>query len=303
MYDVAIIGSGPAGYSAGIYSSRYQLKTIIFGKMIGGTISEAHKVCNYPGIWNLSGMDLSMKMNEHATESGCENKYESITNIEKKEDHFVLTSDNGSTYETKTVILATGTERTKLHIPGEDEFLGKGVSYCATCDANFYKDKVVGVVGGSSAATMAAMLLSDIAKKVYIIYRGNELRGDIVWKNQVLTKENVVVLYSTLVSGLEGNECLIGAKLNKEYEGSNLLELDGLFIEVGSEPNKDLPSKIGIECDKKGYLLVNQAQRTNIDGIWAAGDCTTNSNGFRQVVTAVSEGAIAANDIYQYLQK
>lgn len=303
MYDVAIIGSGPAGYSAGIYSSRYQLKTIIFGKMIGGTISEAHKVCNYPGIWNLSGMDLSMKMNQHATESGCENKYDSITNVEKKENYFVLTSDTGSTYEAKTVLLATGTERTKLHIPGEDEFLGKGVSYCATCDANFYKEKVVGVVGGSSAATMAAMLLSDIAKKVYVIYRGTELKGDPVWKQQVLEKQNVEVIYTTVVPGLEGEERLTGAKLSKEYNGSDILNIDGLFIEVGSEPNKDLPGKMGISCDEKGYLVVDQAQRTNVEGIWAAGDCTTNSNGFRQVVTAVSEGAIAANDIYKYLQK
>ena len=150
---------------------------------------------------------------------------------------------------------------------------------------------------------MAAILLSDIARKVYIIYRGTELKGDPVWKEQVLEKDNVEVLYTTVVVGLEGDNLLSGAKLSKEYEGSNILNIDGLFIEVGSEPNKDLPLKIGVTTDEKGYLVVDQAQRTNIEGIWAAGDCTTNSNGFRQVVTAVSEGAIAANDIYQYLQK
>ena len=159
------------------------------------------------------------------------------------------------------------------------------------------------VVGGSSYATMAAILLSDIAKKVYIIYRGTELKGDPVWKEQVLEKKNVEILYTTVVVGLEGDELLTSAKLSKEYNGNNTLPLDGLFIEVGSEPNKDLPLKIGIETDEKGYLVVDQAQRTNIEGIWAAGDCTTNSNGFRQVVTAVSEGAIAANSAYQYLKR
>ncbi|MCD4811759.1 FAD-dependent oxidoreductase [bacterium] len=302
MYDVAIIGSGPAGYSAGIYSSRYQLKTIIFGKMMGGTLSQAHKVCNYPGMQDIAGMDLSTKMHEHAQANGCEMKFESITSVEKKGDTFLLLSDSGNTYESKTVLLTTGTERTKLTIPNEKKYLGKGLSYCATCDGNFYKDKTVGVIGGSSAATMAAIMLSNIAKQVYILYRGNELRGDPSWKEQVLKTENIHVLLSTVVTDLQGEERLESLKLSKKYKESNILDVDGVFVEIGSEPNKDLPILMGIESDEKGYLEVNQAQRANIDGIWAAGDCTTNSNGFRQVVTAASEGAIAANDIYQYLK-
>ncbi|MCD4756439.1 FAD-dependent oxidoreductase [bacterium] len=302
MYDVAIIGSGPAGYSAGIYSSRYQLKTIIFGKMMGGTMSEAHKVCNYPGIKDITGIDLSTQMSEHAQTNGCEIRFESIANVEKHGDTFLLTNNRGNSYKAKTVLLTTGTERSKLTIPNEDKYLGKGLSYCATCDGNFYKDKIVCVIGGSSAATMAAMMLSDIAKEVYIIYRGTELKGDPVWKKQAENKENIHVILETVVVGLEGDEKLSSIKLSREYKGSNILNTDGLFIEIGSEPNDDLPLKMGIETDDKGYLIVNQAQRTNIDGIWAAGDCTTNSNGFRQVVTATSEGAIASNDIYQYLK-
>lgn len=299
MYDVAIIGSGPAGYCAGIYSSRYQLKTVIFGKMLGGTASEAHKICNYPGFKDISGLDLGTKMYEHAKYTGCEVNFESIVNIEKIDNHFKIYTDSKKEYESKTVILAIGTERTKLTIPGEEKYLGKGLSYCATCDANFYKGKTVAVVGGSSSATMAAILLSDIAKKVYIIYRGQELRGDPTWKDQVLKRDNVSVIYQTLVTQLQGSEILESVTLSKEYEGSNQLYIDCIFIEAGSEPNKDLAHKIGVETDKKGYIVVDNTQKTNIEGIWAAGDCTTNSNGFRQVVTAVAEGAIASNDIYK----
>jgi thioredoxin reductase (NADPH) len=303
MYDIAIVGSGPAGYSAGIYSSRYQLNTVIFGKMMGGIASEAHKICNYPGFDDISGMELSNKMYEHAKNTGCNIKFESIANIEKVNNHFKLTTDLNKEYEAKTVLLAVGTERTKLSIPNEDKFLGKGLSYCATCDANFYKDKVVGVIGGSSAATMAAVMLSDLSKKVYILYRGEELRGDPTWKRQALKKENIEVLYKTVVTKLIGDDQLESLELNREYEGSNTLDVDGVFVEIGSEPNKNLPQKIGIKTDKNGYIEVDEAQRTNIKGIWAAGDCTTNSNGFRQVVTAVSEGAIASDDIYKYLNR
>lgn len=301
MYDVAIIGSGPSGYSAGIYATRYQLKTAIFGKMMGGTISEAHKICNYPGLPEISGIDLSTQMYEHAKKSGCEILFESISNVEKIDDHFILTSELGNNYEAKTILLATGTERTKLTIPDEDRFLGKGLSYCATCDANLYKDKVVAVIGGSSAATMAATMLSDIASKVYIIYRGSELRGDLAWKNQALNKDNIEILYQTVVTGLNGSEYLESLKLNRQYNDSNILPVDGVFVEIGSEPNKNIAQKLELKTDRKGYIIVDNAQRTNIERIWAAGDCTTNSNGFRQVVTAVAEGAIASNDIYKFL--
>lgn len=303
MYDVAIIGSGPAGYSAGIYSSRYQLKTIIFGKMMGGTISEAHKVCNYPGFPDISGIDLSTKMYEHAKESGCEIQFQSVTKVEKIDDHFKITTDSKKEYESKTVILTVGTERTKLTIPNEEKYLGKGVSYCTTCDAHFYKEKVVAVIGGSSAATMAALMLSDIAKKVYIIYRGKELRGDPSWKKQALSKENVEPIYQTVVLGLKGKDRLEALQLSKEYKGSKKLEVDGVFIEIGSEPNKHLANDLGLKTDKKGYIEVDQEQRTNIEGVWAAGDCTTASNGFRQVVTATAEGGIAANSVYKHINK
>ena len=303
IYDVAIVGSGPAGYSASIYLSRYKLSNIIFGKMIGGTISEAHKVCNYPGVCDVSGLELGMKFQKQATDQGAQIAIESVTDIKKENDLFNLFTDKGNNYLAKTVILATGTDRNKLAIPKEDQYVGKGLSYCATCDAMFYKNKKVGVVGGSNAATMAATMLADIASEVYIIYRGTELKGEPAWIEQVLQKENVKTIFQTLVTDLEGEQRLQRVKLSKAYNDSDYLDLDGLFVEIGSEPNITLPLKLNLALDKQNYIEVDQRQATSINGVWAAGDCTTNSNKFKQVVTAVSEGAVAANSIYCHLKQ
>ena len=303
IYDVAIVGSGPAGYSASIYLSRYKLSNIIFGKMIGGTISEAHKVCNYPGVCDVSGLELGMKFQKQATDQGAQIAIESVTDIKKENDLFNLFTDKGNNYLAKTVILATGTDRNKLAIPKEDQYVGKGLSYCATCDAMFYKNKKVGVVGGSNAATMAATMLADIASEVYIIYRGTELKGEPAWIEQVLQKENVKTIFQTLVTDLEGEPRLQRVKLSKAYNDSDYLDLDGLFVEIGSEPNITLPLKLNLALDKQNYIEVDQRQATSMDGVWAAGDCTTNSNKFKQVVTAVSEGAVAANSIYCHLKQ
>lgn len=303
IFDVAIVGSGPAGYSASIYLSRYKLSNIIFGKMIGGTISEAHKVCNYPGVCDVSGLELGMKFQKQATDQGAQIAIESVTDIKKENDLFNLFTDKGNNYLAKTVILATGTDRNKLAIPKEDQYVGKGLSYCATCDAMFYKNKKVGVVGGSNAATMAATMLADIASEVYIIYRGTELKGEPAWIEQVLQKENVKTIFQTLVTDLEGEPRLQRVKLSKAYNDSDYLDLDGLFVEIGSEPNITLPLKLNLALDKQNYIEVDQRQATSMDGVWAAGDCTTNSNKFKQVVTAVSEGAVAANSIYCHLKQ
>lgn len=302
IYDIAIIGGGPAGYSASIYASRYRLSNIVFGRMIGGTISEAHKVCNYPGLWDITGLELGMKFHEHAKMLGGENSTESIKDVVKDGSHFKLVTDSEKVFLSKTILLATGTIRNKIGLAKEDFYLGKGLSYCATCDAMFYRDKVVGIVGGSNAATMAAVLLSDIAKKVYIIYRGTELRGDQTWIEQVKASENIEVIYTTVLTDLEGENRLERIKLSREYNGSQYLEVDGLFVEIGAEPNKDLPIKLGVELDDQGYIMVKGNQSTSMEGIWAAGDCTSASNKFKQVVTAASEGAIAADTIFEYLK-
>lgn len=301
IYDIAIIGSGPAGYSASIYASRYNLSNVVFGKLPGGTMSEAHKICNYPGFEEITGYELSEKMFNHAKSLNADMQAKSVTDIKKEGDIFTIFTDTRDIFKSKTVILATGTKRRKLAIPGEDKYLGKGVSYCATCDSNFFKNKVVAVVGGSNAATTAALLLSEVAEKVYIIYRKEALRGDQKWVDAVKENKKIEVLFSTLVIGLEGEGKLEKIKINKEYKGKSELDIDGLFIEIGAEPNMDLPLKLGLETDEEGYIKVKEDQSTNIKGIWAAGDMTTGSNKFQQVVTAVSEGGIAANSAYKYI--
>jgi thioredoxin reductase (NADPH) len=303
IFDVAIVGCGPAGLSASIYASRYRLKNIVFGKMVGGTIADAHKVCNYPGVPDVSGLELGRIMGEQAKEEGGELSFESITDIKKENNIFKLFTDSNKEYYAKTVIISTGTKRNKLAIPKEDDFLGKGLSYCATCDSMFYKDKIVIVVGGSNAATMSATMLADVAKHVYIIYRGKELRGEPAWIEDVQKKENISILYETVITELLGEERLERVKLNKKFQDSEYLATDGLFVEIGSEPNATLPIQLGLDLDEKQYIRVNERQETNIPGIWAAGDCTTNSNGFQQVVTAVGEGAVAANSVYCFLKK
>ncbi len=300
--DLAIIGSGPAGYTASIYASRYKLNNIVFGKTIGGTISDAHKVCNYPGYEEISGFELGYKIAEQAKKLGGISKQESVEKIERKENGtFEVTTDK-ETYQANGVILATGTKRSKLMLPDEDKFLGKGVSYCATCDAMFFKDKIVGVIGGSDAATTAALLLAETSEKVYIIYRGTELKGDPTWIENVKKDPKIEVIFQTVVTGLIGEEKLKSVNLSKEFNNEKELILDGLFIEIGSEPNADLPMKLGLELTEKGYIVTKNDQSTSIEGIWAAGDITTNSNGFQQVITACAEGAVAANSAYCYIK-
>lgn len=303
IYDIAIIGAGPAGLSASIYASRYRLKNIVFGKQMGGTITDAHKVCNYPGIEDMTGLKLGSKMYEQAKRNGADTSFESIGSIKKEGDFYKLETDTKKEVMAKTIILATGTKRNKLAIPNEDKYLGKGLSYCVTCDAMFYKDRVVGVVGGSNAATMATAMLADIAKQVYIIYRGTELRGEPAWIDDIKSKKNVEIILTTVVTAIEGDETVERVKLSKEFNGSQYLAVDGLFIEIGSEPNADLPIKLGVELDEKHYIVVKEDQSTSMEGIWAAGDATTNSNKLQQVVTAVGEGAVAANSIYCYIKK
>ncbi len=302
IYDIAIVGSGPAGFAASIYASRYKLSNIVFGKLLGGTISEAHKVCNYPGVSDISGYDLGVKFYEQAKDLGGEYLPEHVIDIQKLDDKFKLITDKQKEYFAKTVILGIGTNRNKLNLENEDKFLGKGVSYCATCDAMFFKDKIVTVVGGSNAATMAASMLSDIAKKVYLIYRGTELKGEPMWIEQVEAKENIEIIYTTVLIGLEGEEKLEKIKLSRPYNGSEYLDTDGVFVEIGSVPNVDLANKLGLELDDKKYIKVNEDQSTSLEGVWAAGDCTSASNRFRQVITAASEGSIAANAIFGYLK-
>jgi thioredoxin reductase (NADPH) len=301
IYDFIVIGGGPSGLTASIYASRYKLKHLVFSKEPGGQLNEIHKIENYPGYASISGFDLAQKMVEQAKALGGEIKTEAIAKIEKKSDLFeVATSENN--YTTKNILITVGTEYRKMNIPGEKELKGKGVSYCATCDAAFFKDKIVCVIGGANSAAMAALLLAEYAEKVFLIYRGAELRCDPVYREKIIANEKITIIYETNLAEIKGTGKVEQVILGKEYEGSNSLDTDGVFIEIGSEPGVELVQELGVETDEKNFIKVNPDQSTNIPGVYAAGDVTTGSNGMRQVITAAAEGAIAAGSIFKKLQ-
>jgi thioredoxin reductase (NADPH) len=291
-YDLAIIGGGPAGLTAAIYGKRYGLNTVVLSDSFGGMMSTAHKICNYPGFNEIAGMDLSQKMIDQVTSLEVEIVFEKVIDVVNNSSFFVVNTDQ-RTIKAKKVILAIGRARRKLNIKREEELTGKGVSYCATCDAGFYKEKVVGVIGGSDAAVTAAIMLSEIAKKVYIIYRKDQLRAEKVWVDQVNNNKKIEVLYNQEVKELLGKEKLEKIKLLEDKE----LDVDGIFIEIGSIPNTELLKKIAVEIDENGYIKVNKDQKTNVSGIYACGD-STNSTTLKQVVTACSQGAICAYNCY-----
>ena len=288
MYDIIIIGAGPAGLTAALYARRANKKVLVLeAKSYGGQILNAHKVENYPGIANISGFDLATNMYNQVKELGTEIKFETALHIDKEKN---ITTNEG-TYQAKSIILATGSENRKLNIPKEEDFIGKGVSYCATCDGNFYKNKTVAVVGGGNTALEDAIYLSDIAKKVYLIHRRDEFRGEDRYAKELKTKDNVTLILNSNITKL------IGENLLKEIEVTNNngeirnIEIDGLFIAVGQSPKNEIFANL-ININKSGYIESNDGVHTNIDGIYVAGD--TRVKTLRQLTTAVSDGAIAA---------
>ena len=299
IYDLIIVGAGPAGLSAAIYASRYNLNALVVGDELGGMAAEAYKVENYPGFKSVSGMELMNKFKEQI-KGLVDIKQEKIIEL-KKEDNFAITTKE-NIYKSKTVIIASGTKRRKLNIKGEKEFLGKGVSYCATCDATFFKDKIVGVVGGNDAAAMSALLLAEYAKRVFIIYRKEKIRAEPLRVSQLEKNKKITIINNTNVIAVNGDKMMSSVTLDREFNKSKELAFDGLFIEIGSVPSTVLTKKLGIELDEEGYIIIDSTQKTNVDGFYAAGDITTNSNKFRQIITAASEGAIAAHSVYGFLK-
>ncbi|MFA4817790.1 MAG: FAD-dependent oxidoreductase [Parcubacteria group bacterium] len=306
-YPLIIIGAGPAGLAASIYASRYGVEHIIIGELLGGLIAETHLIDNYPGIEDASGFDFSQKLARHAQKYGVEIRPARVKNIQKTDFEFELEIERkesaGRRIKSSAVLLATGTKHRKLNIPGEVEFLGKGVSYCAACDGFFYKNKTVAVVGGNDSAAGAAVYLAGIAEKVYLIYRRGKLRAEPFWINLIEKNPKVEVIYNTNILEILGAEKLQKVKLDKIYKKAETLNIGGLFIEAGSVPNLNFAADLKLETDEEGYIKINPDAATNIAGVWAAGDITDGSDKFRQVITACAEGAIAARSIYNYLEK
>ena len=297
IYDLIIIGTGPAGLTVGIYAIRHNLDFIMIGKDLG-MITESNLVENYPGFISITGNELMDKFKKHAEYFGVKIINDEVIGV-KKEGNIFITATKSNEYKSKTLIIAAGTEKRKLNLPNEDKFIGKGISYCTTCDAPFFKDKVVAVVGGSDSAVVSALHLKEFAKKVYIIYRGNKLRGEPIRVKIIEENPKIEVIYNANIKEIIGEDKVEGVKL----DNGNEIKLDGIFIEIGAVPTIAFAKELGIKTDDKGYIIVKQDQSTNIPGVFAAGDITTGSNMLMQVITAAAEGAIAAVSVYDYLTK
>jgi thioredoxin reductase (NADPH) len=303
MYDVLIIGLGCAGYTAAIYSARYKLNTFMVGAEQGGLGNTAAHVGNWPGEINITGPDLMQKFHDHAMSfENVTKKLARVTKIEKGQGIFCLHLDDGTKVEGKTVIFAMGSSKRHLGIIGEEEFSGKGVTYCATCDAFFYRNKVVAVIGGGDSAVEGAAIAAQVASKVYLIHRRDTFRAEPYWIDEVKAKQNVTFVLNTNVLEVRGDQKVKSIKLDKPFEGSDELMVDGVFIEIGADPATELAKEIGAVLDEKGYLKTDTAQRTSIPGVFAAGDITSSSNHFAQFTTAAGEGSVAANSAFNYLQ-
>jgi thioredoxin reductase (NADPH) len=292
-YDIAIIGAGPAGLSAAIYAARGGLKTIVFEKgIVGGQITVTQEVENYPGFYEtLSGFELTEAMKKHADKFGTEICEEEVTGLGLQGLCKVLETSK-KIYHAKTLIIATGAHPRKLNVPGEDKFYGKGVSYCATCDGYFYRDKVVAVVGGGDSAVEEAIFLSRFAQKVYIIHRRNELRAVEIIQQRAFENPKIELILNSEVQEISGDQFVEKLVLyDKQTHKHRNLKTDGLFIYVGILPNNELIES-RVELDEQGFALVDDSMHTNIPGIYAAGDIV--SKKLRQVITAAADGAIAA---------
>ncbi len=298
VYDLVIIGAGPAGLGASIYASRYKLNHVVIGNEIGGQVVEASEIENWAGEVTIPGKTLMEKFQHHAHQLGAKIIQADVSTVVKKDDIFEV-STGTEKFRSKSVILALGMKARKMNVPGEDKFVGKGVSYCATCDAMFFREKDVVVVGGGNAAVTSAIHLSEFANKVSIIYR-DKYEWEPAWEEH-LEKLNIEKICCSNVAEIKGDQKVTGIVYDSA-DGKKELAVQGVFIEVGTTPGVTIAQNLGVALDEQSYIIVDQTQATNIENVYAAGDVTTGSNKFRQIITAVAEGAVAAGSIYRKLK-
>ncbi len=301
MYDLVIIGNGPAGLSAGIYAVRYGLDTLILEKdVISGQIALTDIVENYPGFSSIAGIELMDKFKEHAQEAGVITEDGEVLNIKSDGDKKIISTDEGE-IEAKAVIIATGANPQHLGVPGEEEFAGRGVSYCATCDGPFFRGKNVAVIGGGDSAITDALILSNLASKVYIVHRRDELRATKVLKDRAFSKNNIEFICDTVLEEIVGSDDVNGSVekvILKNVNSGDIkkMAMDGVFIYVGIVPNTGF---VDVDKTSDGFIVTNDKMESSVEGIYAAGDCRVTP--LRQVVTAVSDGAIAAASAHEFV--
>ena len=304
--DLSIVGLGAASYAAALYSVRYQIPTIMIGSEFGGETATGGLIENYPGVPEIDGYDLMLNMKEQVEKYNIKTIDENALNIEIENNDFLIKCSDSTIVKSKSVILGIGRERRKLNLKNEENLVGKGVSYCSTCDAPLYKDKVTAVVGGGNAAIEGALLLSRYSTKVYLIYRGEKIfRPEPVLLKHLDESKNITVLLNTNVTKINGNEETgLSSIETKNDIQEDVIKIDGLFIEIGADPRLEIPHQLGLEINKStNEVHVNNLMETNLKGIFAAGDLTDASGNLKQTVTAAGQGAISALSAYNYLNQ
>ena len=299
QYDVLIVGQGAAAYAAALYAARYQMSTIVIGEIFGGETATGGLIENYPGFPEIDGYDLMMKFREQPEKYEVPIVDDKVDSIARTAHCFEARTAFGEIYRGTTVILAVGRERRKLGLQHEDEWTGKGVSFCSTCDAPLHRGNVVAVVGGGDASVKGAVLLSKYAERVYIVYRGAAFTRPEAANLRLLDNAaNVERLFNTNVIKLMGDDGLSGIELDREVNGSVELTVDGLFIEIGADPRTDLALQLGIQLNGGDEIIVDKHMATNVHGVFAAGDVTDAGGDLKQTLTAAAQGALAATAAY-----
>lgn len=299
MYDLMIIGSGPAGLSAAVYGKRAGFKTLVLEKnpMSGGQVLNTYEVDNYLGLPGINGFDMGMQFREHADKLGAEFVEADVTGLTSEEDRKVVKTSEGD-FEGRAVIIATGANHRHLGAPGEETFSGAGVSYCATCDGAFFKGKTTAVIGGGDVAVEDAIFLARGCKKVYLVHRRDELRAAKSLQDQLFALPNVEVIWNSTVNEIQGDEVVKGISLHNKEDGTDrVVAVDGVFVAVGIRPESELFTGL-VEADRNGYLKAGEDCVTSVPGIFAAGDVRTKK--LRQIVTAVADGANAVTSVQEY---
>jgi len=309
MYELAIVGGGPAAVAAAVYAGRKQIKTILITESFGGQSLVSSDIQNWIGESNISGIDLAKKMEDHVKAQGTVKikDFELVNKIEKinqgpPNGHFALFTESGASFEAKTILLATGSRRRRLGVPGEDEFDGKGVVFCSTCDAPLFKDKTVAIVGGGNAGLEAVVDSIPYANKIYLLVRSDQMKGDKITQDKIISHPKVKILFNSEVKKINGDKFVTSINLiNNQTNEESSLEVQGVFVEIGAVPNSDFAKNL-VEINKSNEVLVDhKTQATTTSGIWAAGDVSDVL--YKQNNISAGDGVKALLSIYEYLHK
>jgi thioredoxin reductase (NADPH) len=302
-YELVVIGAGAAGLSAGIYGVRSGLRTIVLEqKLAGGTTADAPWVENYPGFQNISGAELAQKFIAHAKSVGVKiSEFERVAGLDLKDERKIVETDKGA-FEAKAVVIASGSEYRKLGVPGESDFRGKGVSYCGLCDGPFFKNKRVAVVGGGNSALITATYLAGLGSDVKIVHRRNVFRAEDALVQGLKNANSIEVFWNSEVQEILGEKVVKKVKILNRLSGETAEVLvDGVFVQIGQDPNTEQAKLAGVAVDKEGYVIIDWLQHTNLEGVYAAGDVTNHP--VKQIGTAVGMGITAAVEAYAYIRR